>query len=101
MATVASLRLTEYEIKAIKTAFTDIFGEGEIILFGSRVDPDAKGGDIDLYLIPRNKENLRNKRINFLIKLDLLIGERKVDVIIAKEQNCPIEKEVLLTGVTL
>ena len=101
MATVASLRLTEYEIKAIKTAFTDIFGEGEIILFGSRVDPDARGGDIDLYLIPQNRENLRNKRINFLIKLDLLIGERKVDVIVAKDQNRPIEKEALLTGVTL
>jgi len=46
------MRLTPYEIESIKKAFKESFGEGRVILFGSRVDDSQKGGDIDLYLIP-------------------------------------------------
>ncbi len=98
---IASVRLNEDEISAIKRAFFETFGEGKVILFGSRTDMSQRGGDIDLYLIPENRENIWEKRVRFLVKLDLYIGEQKVDVVIATQQNRLIEKEALEKGVVL
>ncbi|MDT8440010.1 MAG: nucleotidyltransferase domain-containing protein, partial [Wenzhouxiangellaceae bacterium] len=45
------MRLTNNQIQAIKTAAAEIFGdEAEVWLFGSRIDDDKRGGDIDLYV---------------------------------------------------
>ena len=44
------MRLTRYEIDAIKNCFIQVFSAGQIYLFGSRTDDTEKGGDIDLYL---------------------------------------------------
>lgn len=96
------MRLTEFEVTKIKIAFTEIFGEGKIYLFGSRVDDSKRGGDIDLYLCPKNEfENMREKKIEFLIRLDEYIGEQKIDVVIAKDKNRLIEKEAIRDGVEL
>lgn len=39
------MRLTEFEINAVKESAKEIFGpEVEIILFGSRVDDERRGG---------------------------------------------------------
>ncbi|WP_297483921.1 hypothetical protein [Sulfurimonas sp.] len=37
------MRLTQYEIASIKKIFEEVFGDGEIYLFGSRVDDSKKG----------------------------------------------------------
>lgn len=101
MATLSSIRLDTCEVSAIKRAFRETFGAGKIILFGSRTDPQSRGGDIDLYLIPRDRTHLRNKKIDFSIKLDLYLGERKVDIIIAQDPTRLIEQEALVKGVEL
>jgi len=96
------MRLTEFERKMIKKAFSESFGEGKIYLFGSRVDDTKRGGDIDLYLVPLNRaDNEREKKRDFLVKLDNYIGEQKIDVIIAKDKNRLIEQEALRYGVVL
>ncbi len=96
------MRLTEFEASSIKKAFTEIFDEGKIYLFGSRVDDSKKGGDIDLYLCPTKEfEDMREKKIEFLMKLDEYIGEQKIDVVIAKDKNRLIEKEALRDGIEL
>lgn len=96
------MRLTEYEIQSIKKCFSEVFGEGHIYLFGSRVDDTKKGGDIDLYLCPQTlPTNRLEQKINFLIKLESLIGEQKIDVIIAKDKTRLIEQEALRTGIEL
>jgi len=95
------MRLNEYEIDSIKETFEKIFDGGVIILFGSRVDDDKKGGDIDLYLQPDNVQNLKEKKINFLIALKARIGEQKIDVIIAKDPNRIIELEAIEKGIKL
>ena len=96
------MRLTMFEISAIKNVFTEVFGSGEIYLFGSRVDDNKRGGDIDLYLCPTLEfENIRSMKIEFLIKLEELIGEQKIDVIMAKDKNRLIEQEALRTGLKL
>ncbi|WP_203249613.1 MULTISPECIES: nucleotidyltransferase domain-containing protein [Cysteiniphilum] len=98
------VRLTEYEIKAIKSSFLDVFGGGSIYLFGSRVEDSKKGGDIDLYIAPNKalpRDQLLEKKIDFLVSVKSLIGEQKIDVIIATNENRLIEQEALTKGVKL
>jgi predicted nucleotidyltransferase len=99
------MRLTTADQKAIVSITQQYFDKGsEVYLFGSRVDDNKKGGDIDLYIIPEHKNNaeqLYHKKIKFLVALQLAIGEQKVDVILAKDKNRPIEKEAIRTGVKL
>lgn len=86
----------------IKKAFKESFEEGKVYLFGSRVDDDKRGGDIDLYLVPHKKfQDERDRKIKFLVKLDLYIGEQKIDVIVAKDRSRLIEQEALMYGVEL
>ncbi|WP_457636433.1 nucleotidyltransferase domain-containing protein [Persephonella sp.] len=85
-----TIRLTEYELKAIKETAREVFGnEAKVWLFGSRVNPELKGGDIDIYVeIPDYKEtDVFKKKIKFLIKLEEQIGEQKIDLIVAP-YNC-------------
>jgi predicted nucleotidyltransferase len=95
------MRLNDLERNSIKKAFKDVFKNGEIYLFGSRVDDNKRGGDIDLYIIPQIKENLREKKSLFLSKLYEYIGEQKIDIIIAKDKNRLIEQEAIKNGVRL
>jgi len=96
------MRLTPFEIISIKQTFSDLFGDGEVYLFGSRVDDLLRGGDIDLYLCPSQKfDDERRRKINFLIKLESLIGEQKIDVVMYKNKDRLIEKEAINRGILL
>ena len=96
------MRLTQFEINHIKKAFLEVFEAGNIYLFGSRVDDEQRGGDIDLYLKPsKTFMDVYDRKIKFLIKLDEYIGEQKIDVIVAKDKNKLIEQEALKYGVEL
>jgi len=45
------MRLSSHQVSLIKSTITSLVDSvSKIILFGSRVDDDAKGGDIDLYI---------------------------------------------------
>ncbi|SJM93827.1 DNA polymerase beta domain protein region (fragment) [Crenothrix polyspora] len=73
---------------AIQQNVKTIFGYAtKVYLFGSRVDDSKKGGDIDLYVVPENQDNLHEKKIKFLTALDLALGEQKIDVIIATDNT--------------
>ena len=96
------MRLTPFEITTIKQTAQHIFGDAaKVYLFGSRVDDSKKGGDIDLYVISENQDNLYEKKIKFLTALDRALGEQKIDVVIAKDKNRPIEKEAIAKGIEL
>lgn len=95
------MRLTTYQQQAIKKHFLEIFKEGEVYLFGSRVDDNAKGGDIDLYLVVPNLKELAIKRVNFLVSLKRDIGEQKIDVVFDRGQERPIDKIAKEQGVKL
>jgi len=98
------MRLLESELSFIKQTFYDIFHDGKIYLFGSRVNDEKKGGDIDLYidlnhfLSTKEKMELKSK---FRLALYALIGEQKIDIIISKDKKRSIEQEILKTGVLL
>jgi predicted nucleotidyltransferase len=77
------MRLNEKEILFIKQVFIEIFEKGEIYLFGSKINDNLKGGDIDLYISSPNA-NLE-KKLKFLVNLKKLIGDRKIDVVVNKK----------------
>ena len=78
------MRITENEISAIKSLAKKNFGNGTLVfLFGSRIDDDKKGGDIDLFITNKEKSKLTiSCKIEFLTELKLLIGEQKIDVVL-------------------
>lgn len=80
------MRLTEKEKEYILQFATQIFGYNtKVYLFGSRAIETARGGDIDLLIIPPvNLESSEffTKKIQFLVRVLDKIGEQKMDVIV-------------------
>jgi len=99
------MRITANEKQAIIETAKEVFGKCcNVYLFGSRVDDFKKGGDIDLYIIPNSKDKdfkPIETKINFLIKLKRKIGEQKIDAIISKNFERPIEREAITKGIKL
>ncbi len=94
------MRLERWEIEEIKKAAELIFGKDvKVILFGSRVDDNKKGGDIDLYVITENPTYEKKK--NFWIELQERLGEQKIDIILSENPNRAIERVALKEGVEL
>ncbi|PHS39412.1 MAG: DNA polymerase subunit beta [Sulfurovum sp.] len=95
------MRLSRKEHEAIKKYFREVFHNGQIYLFGSRVDDEKRGGDIDLYIDATNKKNLVHKKLDFLVKLKKEIGDQKIDVVFNKGFNRLIDKVAMKEGVLL
>ena len=98
------MRLTKYEITSIKQSFKSVFEDGEIYLFGSRVDDSLKGGDIDLYInlnYPISTKERLNKKSKFRMELEDKIGEQKIDIVISKDKSRLIEQEAARKGIKL
>ncbi len=99
------MRLTQDQQTAIRSASAEIFGEeAEVWLFGSRVDDSKRGGDIDLLIRPDHflASPALPRKICFLSKLERLLGERKIDVIIEEPGDSrPIVRIAHETGVRL
>jgi predicted nucleotidyltransferase len=81
------MRLSKTEVQAINEVFISTFKKGIVYLFGSRIDDSKKGGDIDLYIILHDTDNIADKKIDFLVKLKKRIGEQKIDIVISDGVN--------------
>ncbi len=78
------MRLKSNEISAIQFLCRKYFGdEANAYLFGSRIYDELRGGDIDIFISASEttKLTLENK-LRFLVELKLIIGDRKIDVIL-------------------
>lgn len=95
------MRLSEHTKTSIIAVFEQIFQKGTIYLFGSRVDDQQKGGDIDLFVVPKSLDNIANKKIAFLVLLKQMIGEQKIDVVIDRGENRLIDHIAKQQGVLL
>ena len=93
------MRLKEFEQTAILSTVQQFDQDASVYLFGSRVDDQKKGGDIDL-LVMSNRLSSDDKR-NIKIKLYELIGEQKIDILLASDDSDPFVKLALATGVKL
>jgi len=84
------MRITPEQKNAIIETVSTFFGsQARVYLFGSRVDDNARGGDIDLFIqwnethddtkIPADR---MSKKIDFLVSLKQKIGDQKIDLVI-------------------
>jgi predicted nucleotidyltransferase len=96
------MRLLNKEIDIIKTVIRQFFGDGaRVMLFGSRVDDLQRGGDIDLYVLPENTSAQWQQTMKALSMLKVLLGDQKIDLVIAQDAQRLIEQEALTSGVLL
>ena len=101
------MRLSASEIEIIKRVTIEVWGNKTLIyLFGSRTDDSKKGGDIDLYVQldeEQEPKKIMIQKAAFLSKLDILLGEQKIDVVIKTRDNnhLPIIKSAQLNGIAL
>ena len=96
------MRLNQFEVDSIKQITINIFGKNaKVFLFGSRVDDNLLGGDIDLYIQSENEDDLFYKKNRFTTDLQIAIGDQKIDVIIARDPERLIEQEALSKGILL
>jgi len=96
------MRLNEAQIRAIEEVFQTVFFHGEVILFGSRVDDQKKGGDIDLFIQPAEfMSDLFARKIQFLVALKNRIGEQKIDLVLAPYAPEALKREIKKTGILL
>ncbi len=101
------MRLTKLQLEAIKETFLKHFeATDKLWLFGSRVDDNKRGGDIDLYIETTYKDTslIATKQIKFLTDLQKKIGEQKIDVVInilSLNQSLHIFNEARKTGIQL
>ena len=81
------MRLSQFEIEAIHSIAKKYFGsDAQVFLFGSRVDDDKKGGDIDLFISTNEMDLLTLEiKIQFLADLKSQIGDQKIDVVFDSE----------------
>jgi predicted nucleotidyltransferase len=77
------MRIEKKDIIFIKKTIQIYFGNNaKVYLFGSRVDDNKKGGDIDLYIETDIKENILERKLKMLVELEKFLGEQKIDVVI-------------------
>lgn len=99
------MRLTDIQQKTIVNAVRETLGDSVgVRLFGSRLDDEKKGGDIDLYIKmnqPVEHPALTMARIQ--AKIIMQLGEQKVDVVLSAPnlKNYPIHDIAEQQGIWL
>lgn len=93
------MRLPAKEKEVIKRAILKLDHEAKIFLFGSRTNPEKKGGDIDILVI--------SKKLNLIDKASILndifkeMEEQKIDIVIKKDVNDPFIKVIMKEVISL
>jgi predicted nucleotidyltransferase len=99
------MRLTKTQCAAIKSIIAELVGDkSRVWLFGSRVDDNKRGGDIDLLI---ETDQIVPNRVALLCNLEaqlvMRLGERKIDVLLkdARTIDAPIFRVAPEQGVQL
>ena len=95
------IRISDIQHASIKKHIYHFLPDAQVFLFGSRSNPLAKGGDIDLLLLTKKKVSvLALSRLKRLILND--IGEQKLDIVNFQEgDRHPFKSLVLETAICL
>ncbi len=74
------MRMSEEDIFIIKSTILKYIQNAKIILFGSRIDDNKKGGDI--YILIQTDENVSLKQeLRILAEIELKGLRRKIDLL--------------------
>lgn len=74
------MRLSENELEVIKNGVKNHLSDFELYLFGSRIDDDELGGDIDLLILTEEKFKIEVKW-NIRREITSKIGDQKIDIV--------------------
>lgn len=83
------MRLTTKQQSGLLTAIQKyVLGDFELRLYGSRLDLNAKGGDIDLLLVVDDNlvSAIKWDKHKLLVAIKTQIGEQKIDLSIASKK---------------
>ncbi|HUW27529.1 MAG TPA: hypothetical protein VMV97_02860 [Sulfuriferula sp.] len=99
------MRLSQKTQKIIRDTAHEVFGiEANVKLFGSRINDDARGGDIDLLIeLPSITAELERKTMQLVARLQLRIGDQPIDVLVLDPSTPrkPIHEQAASTGINL
>lgn len=96
------MRLTADQIHAIKRHTQAVFGADAVVrVFGSRTNDTLKGGDIDLFIESTDKADLLRRGRQLISRLQLELGDQKIDVITARDPTRPMEQQARASGIRL
>jgi predicted nucleotidyltransferase len=93
------MRLTETERHALLDAIAASDPDAQVWLHGSRARDDARGGDIDLLVLSQRMR--LSEKLDVLSRLHQTLGERRVDLTIARDESRPFVRLALAQGVRL
>jgi predicted nucleotidyltransferase len=93
------MRLTQQEQQVICNSINRVDPEARILLFGSRVDDLARGGDIDILCLSSEINRQQRRLIRREIG-DRLAGQ-KIDLIVAADRSKPFVRLVMAEAVPL
>ena len=99
------MRLTPETRRVIKESVLDVFGPNATVrVFGSRVNDEARGGDIDLLVDCSEpvKDRLR-KTLALTARLQRRLGDQRIDIVVSDPQTKPqsVHEVARRTGVPL
>ena len=99
------MRLSQQTQQLIKATTLEIFGiDTQVKVFGSRINDDARGGDIDLLVeLPFCIPDSERKVLQLIARLQLRLGDQPIDVLIIDPatQWQLIHQQAHMTGVSL
>jgi len=99
------MRLSESTRTVIQETVQEVFGfEATVKLFGSRINDDTRGGDIDLLVeLPSVTTELERKILQLITRLQLRIGDQPIDVLVLDPltPRQAIHEHATMTGINL
>jgi predicted nucleotidyltransferase len=99
------MRLSPEHQAIIRRAVARTFGpQGEIWVFGSRVDDSALGGDLDLYVeADGDPGDILDRELRLYAELQRELGEQRIDIVTRRRSSPerPIHREAKRMGVRL
>ena len=99
------MRLSQQTQQIIRDTVREVFGiEAHVKVFGSRINDDARGGDIDLLVeLPSVTADIERKTLQLTARLQLRIGDQPIDVLVidpaTRQQS--IHEQASMTGISL
>ena len=99
------MRLSLQQIDIIKNKITSVLGPAKkILLFGSRISNEGRGGDIDLYIETEHvQENRASTASRIAASIQISLGDRKVDILLVDPNTMiqPVHIKAQKEGVAL
>lgn len=99
------MRLSQQSQQIIRNTVREVFGlEANVKLFGSRINDDARGGDIDLLVeLPSITADSERKTLQLIAKLQLRLGDQPIDVLVLDPSTLKqsIHEHAAMTGIIL